>query len=251
MTKADETSADENSTNESSTDALSSPPIRVLIVDDDALVRMGLRVILDAEPDLTIVGEAGDGAEALALVRRVEADVVLMDVRMPKVDGITATTSIVAASGNGGHTPRVLVVTTFENDGYVHEALRAGASGFILKRARPEELANAVRLVAKGESLVLPEMTRRVIEAGARTARAGDPRVAAVKTLTEREAEILRALSRGASNAEIAEQLYLGVQTVKTHVASVLSKLGVRDRAQAIIVAYETGFVVPGQVSER
>lgn len=222
------------------------PKIRVLVVDDDALVRTGLRVILASEPDLDVVGEAADGAEAVSLVRRVQADVVLMDVRMPKVDGITATASILASAANGGHRPRILVVTTFENDGYVHDAIKAGASGFILKRARPEELANAVRLVAAGDSLVLPAGSRRVLASGAGPARPGDPRVVAVQSLTEREAQILKLLARGASNAEIADDLVVGVQTVKTHVASVLSKLGVRDRAQAIVVAYEAGFVVPG-----
>jgi DNA-binding NarL/FixJ family response regulator len=218
--------------------------IRLVIVDDDALVRGGLRMLLSQEPDLDVVGEAGDGFEAIRIVREVAPAVVLMDVRMPDLDGIAATARIVAAPEP---TPRVLVVTTFEHDEYVYDALRAGASGFILKRALPAELAQAVRIVATGESLVFPALTRALVERHALAPIAGDPRLALLERLTRREAEILRAMARGASNAEIAAELVLAVHTVKTHVASTLAKLEVRDRTQAVVFAYETGVVRPGE----
>ncbi|MFB7887576.1 response regulator [Cellulosimicrobium cellulans] len=210
---------------------------RVVLVDDEPLVRAGLRVILDAEPDLEVVGEAGDGAEVPGVVARARPDVVLMDVRMPRVDGIAATRALLARED----APRVLVLTTFENDDHVLDALRAGAHGFLLKRARPEEVAQAVRVVARGESLLFPDAVRRLA-----TARppAGDELRAA--HLTEREGEVLRLVAQGLSNAEIAGELYLGVETVRTHVGNVLAKLGVRDRTQAVVRAYESGFVRAG-----
>jgi DNA-binding NarL/FixJ family response regulator len=208
--------------------------IRVLLADDEALIRGGLRAIVEAEPDLEVAGEAADGAEVVPLARRLRPDVVLMDVRMPDVDGITATRRILATMADP---PRILVVTTFENDEYVYEA---GASGFLLKRARPAEMTAAIRLVAEGGSLLFPAAIRRLAAAHGATGRP------ALTGLTEREAEVLRLMAAGLSNAEIAERLVVGVQTVKTHVAGVLAKLGARDRTQAVIAAYESGFVTPG-----
>jgi DNA-binding NarL/FixJ family response regulator len=214
--------------------------IGVLLVDDEELVRTGLRVIIDAQPDLEVLGEAADGAEVVPLVRRLRPAVVLMDVRMPAIDGIQATRHLVDTMAEP---PRVLVVTTFENDDYVYEALRAGASGFLLKRARPAEVVEAVRVVARGESLLFPAALRRLV---ATHAGRPDARALAGAGLTEREAEVLRLVAAGLSNAEIAGQLVLGVETVKTHVGNVLSKLGARDRTQAVVAAYESGFVSPG-----
>jgi DNA-binding NarL/FixJ family response regulator len=213
--------------------------IGVLVVDDDELIRVGLRVIIDAEPDLEVVGEAADGAEVVPLVARLRPDVVLMDVRMPAVDGIQATRHLVE---RGSLPPRVLVITTFENDDYVYEALRAGASGFLLKRARPAEVVEAIRVVARGESLLFPAALRRLVMryggdgGGDRLRGAG---------LTDREAEVLRRMAAGLSNSEIAAELVVGVETVKTHVGNVLAKLGARDRTQAVIAAYESGFITP------
>ena len=213
--------------------------IGVLLVDDEELVRTGLRAILDAQPDLEVVGEAADGAEVMPLVRRLRPDVVLMDVRMPAIDGIQATRQLVETMTEP---PRVLVITTFENDDYVYEALRAGASGFLLKRARPAEVVEAVRVVAHGESLLFPAALRRLV-----AGRAGRPdhRALAGARLTEREEEVLRLMAAGLSNTEIAERLVVGLETVKTHVGNVLAKLGARDRTQAVIAAYESGFVTP------
>lgn len=219
------------------------PTTRVVIVDDDALVRGGLRTILSLEDDLDVVGEAADGAEAVRVVADLDPDVVLMDVRMPGTDGLTATAQIVDA----GSRSRVLVVTTFENDDYVFDALRAGASGFILKRVKPEELIQAIRIVADGESLVFPELTRRLVEINT-SATGDDERRRLIDELTDREREILTLLVRGRSNAEIAQELVVALHTVKTHVAHVLSKLGARDRTQAVIIAYESGFIRPGEV---
>jgi DNA-binding NarL/FixJ family response regulator len=209
----------------------------VLIVDDDELIRVGLRAIIDGQPDLSVVGEAADGAEVPPLVARLRPDVVLMDVRMRDIDGIQATRHLVNTQDRP---PKVLVITTFENDDYVYEALRAGAQGFLLKRARPAEVVHAIRVVAAGESLLFPSVIRRL--AAARAGRAD--RVGRAR-LTEREADVLRLMSSGLSNAEIAAELHLGVETVKTHVGNVLTKLGARDRTQAVIAAYESGFVSP------
>ncbi|MEU5239078.1 response regulator [Streptomyces lydicus] len=215
-------------------------PVSVLLVDDEPLVRTGLRAILEAQPDIEVTGEAADGAAVVPLVRRLRPDVIAMDVRMPLLDGIEATRAVLRSVPEP---PRILVVTTFEDDDYVYEALRAGADGFLLKRARPAEIVHAVRLVAEGGSLLLPA-TLRTMAAGRRNdrARAGFERAA----LTERERQVLRLMSRGLSNAEIAAALVLGAETVKTHVSSVLGKLGARDRTQAVIAAYESGFVTPG-----
>ncbi|MFJ2628812.1 response regulator [Streptomyces sp. NPDC087532] len=215
-------------------------PVTVLLVDDEPLVRAGLRAVLEAQPDIEVVGEAGDGAAVIPLLRRLRPDVVAMDVRMPLMDGIEATR---VALRTVPDPPKILVVTTFENDEYVYEALRAGADGFLLKRARPAEIVHAVRLVAEGESLLFPAAVRQLAaEYGTSKARAVMERA----SLTEREAAVLRLMARGLSNAEIAAKLVIGVETVKTHVSAVLAKLGARDRTQAVIAAYESGFVAPG-----
>jgi DNA-binding NarL/FixJ family response regulator len=212
--------------------------IDVLIVDDDELIRVGLRAIVDAQPDLRVVGEATDGAEVPPLVAKLRPRVVLMDVRMPAIDGIQATRRLLATSADP---PRILVITTFANDEYVYEALRAGASGFLLKRARPSEVVEAIRVVAAGESLLFPAAIRQLV--GAYGGGGGDGLRSA--RLTEREAEVLRLMAAGLSNAEIAERLVVGAETVKTHVGNVLAKLDARDRVQAVITAYESGFVTP------
>lgn len=211
-------------------------PIRVLLADDDPLVRRALQVLLDAEPDITVVGEAGDGAEAVAQTRRTEPDVVLMDVRMPRVDGITATRQL-GRLDHGG--PAVIVVTTFENDHYVYDALQAGARGFLLKRTVVDEVAGAIRTVHDAESLLFPATIRKLVTHHGRR----DRTRLAEADLTDREEEVLRLIAQGKSNAEIAATLYLGVETVKSHVRSVLAKLRVRDRVQAVIAAYESGFL--------
>ncbi|MET7998003.1 response regulator transcription factor [Amycolatopsis sp. NPDC005232] len=213
--------------------------VTVLLVDDEQLIRAGLRAIVDAEPDLTVVGEAADGAEVPGLVARLRPDVVLMDVRMPAVDGIRATQHLMSTVDEP---PKVIVVTTFENDDYVYDALLAGASGFLLKRARPEEIVAGIRTVATGESLLFPAAIRRLAAAHPRGP-ARDSLTSAA--LTDREREVLRLMAAGLSNTEIATDLYLGLQTVKTHVGNVLSKLGARDRTQAVIRAYDSGFVTP------
>jgi DNA-binding NarL/FixJ family response regulator len=220
--------------------------IRVVIVDDDRLVRSGLRVLVGNEPDLAVAGEAADGAEALAVCAATDPDVVLMDVRMDGMDGIEATRRLTA----GGERPRVLVVTTFGREEYVYATLAAGASGFVLKSAAPHQLMHAIRVVDAGDALVLPAETRRLVEAHAHRATGGRHR-RAVASLTPREAQILRLVAAGYANAEIAAELVLGTETVKSHVASLLAKLGVRDRTQAVIVAYETGFVTPAGRSPR
>lgn len=219
------------------------PVIGVLLVDDEELVRAGLRAILDAEPDLAVLGEATDGAEVPGLIRRYRPDVVLMDVRMRAVDGITATRHIVETMAEP---PRVLVLATFGNDGYVYEALQAGATGFLLKRARPAEIVQAVRTVARGESLLFPAAVRDLI---ATQGRAGGDALRGAG-LTEREGEVLRWVARGLSNAEIARELVVGIETVKTHVGNVLAKLGARDRTQAVVAAYESGFIDPRRPPE-
>jgi DNA-binding NarL/FixJ family response regulator len=207
----------------------------VLIVDDEPLIRRGLRAVIDAEDDLEVVAEAIDGSEVVPLARRHRPDVVLMDVRMPRIDGIRATELLVGALDAP---PFVIVITTFENDEYVYDALRAGASGFMLKRVGPEQLVEAVRVVARGESLLFPAAIRTM--AGRHV---GTPPRARPWTLTEREEEVLRLVAQGASNLEIGAALFITVETVKTHVSNVLAKLGVRDRLQAVIEAYETGFI--------
>ncbi|SEF43361.1 DNA-binding response regulator, NarL/FixJ family, contains REC and HTH domains [Thermomonospora echinospora] len=213
--------------------------IDVLVVDDERLIRAGLRAIIDAEPDLRVVGEASDGAEVPGQVARLRPDVVLMDVRMPRLDGIQATRSLLA----GAAPPKVVVVTTFENDEYVYDALRAGASGFLLKRTRPEEILQAIRMVAHGDTLLFPAAIRALAAEHARPAGNGADWH---RRLTEREADVLRLVAKGRSNAEIARELFVSPQTVKTHVGNVLAKLQARDRTQAVILAYETGFIAPG-----
>jgi DNA-binding NarL/FixJ family response regulator len=215
----------------------------VLIADDQALVRVGLRKILETEPDTTVAGEAEDGHQAIAEARRLRPDVVLMDIRMPVLDGIEATRRIVGADP----ATRVLILTTFGLDTYVYEALRAGASGFMLKDAPPEEISAAVHIVARGEALLAPAVTRAVIEEFARQSPAAAPtKPLAVEELTPREREVLDLLARGLSNPEICELLVISEATAKTHVARILQKLGLRDRVQAVIYAYETGLVAPG-----
>jgi DNA-binding NarL/FixJ family response regulator len=216
----------------------------VLIADDQALVRVGLRKILESEPELTVAGEASDGEDAVARARELHPDVVLMDIRMPVLDGIEATRRIVAAQP----AVRVLILTTFGLDTYVFDALRAGASGFMLKDAPPEEIVAAARIVASGEALLAPAVTRAVVEEFARRPPAAPPTPPpAVAELTPREGEVLALLVRGLSNPEICERLFISDATAKTHVARILQKLGVRDRVQAVIYAYETGLVSPGQ----
>jgi DNA-binding NarL/FixJ family response regulator len=214
--------------------------VRVLIADDQALVRRGFRLILETRSDMEVVGEAADGQEAVTLVQELDPDVVLMDVRMPNVDGIEATRRIV----DGGSGARVVVLTTFDVDEYVYAAIRAGASGFLLKDVRPADLIDAIRLIADGNALLGPTVTRRLLDRFAEAPRV-EVETAATRSLTAREREILRLLASGLSNAEIAERLYLGETTVKTHVSSVLRKLGVRDRVQAVIVAFDVGLVQP------
>lgn len=223
--------------------------LRVVIVDDQVMVRTGFRMILEAEPGLTVVGEASNGREAIGVVHESRPDVVLMDVRMPEMDGIEATRVLCAespSSGTGRDCPAVLMLTTFDHDDYVHAALRAGASGFLLKDATPEELVHAIRVVAQGEALLAPSVTRRLIEELNRRPEQHPRVVNGLDQLTERELEVLRLMARGLSNQEIADQLFLGEATVKTHVGRILMKLAVRDRVQAVVAAYEAGIVVPG-----
>jgi DNA-binding NarL/FixJ family response regulator len=219
---------------------------RVVLADDQPLVRAGFRMILEAEDDIDVAGEASDGEEAVAVTRQLQPDVVLMDIQMPKVDGLEATRRIAQDASTDS---RILILTTFERDDYVFEALRAGASGFMLKNAAPEDLVRAVRVVATGDALLDPAITRRVIQDYAQRAA---PRKdhARLARLTEREREVLRLLATGKSNAELAAHLYLGEGTIKTHVSHVLGKLGLRDRVQAVILAYETGMIVPGGLPE-
>jgi DNA-binding NarL/FixJ family response regulator len=214
--------------------------IRVVIVDDQSLVRAGFRMVLSSQQDMAVTGEAGDGAEALRLLARTPADVVVMDIRMPVMDGVEATRRLCAADGG----PRVLVLTTFDTDEDAFAALQAGASGFLLKNVPPEELLAAIRVVASGESVVAPRITRRLLDrfAGQLAPPQADGRLGA---LTEREREVLLLVAQGMSNAEIAEKLYVAEATVKTHVGRILTKLDLRDRVQAVVLAYETGLVRP------
>ncbi|MFL6126526.1 response regulator [Actinophytocola sp.] len=218
--------------------------LRVLLADDQDLVRAGFRVILGMEDDIEVVGEAGDGFAAVELAERLRPDVVLMDVQMPGIDGLEATRRVLGGGNTPGAGMRVVILTTFDREDYLFEALRAGASGFLLKNASPEDLVEAVRIVARGDALLSPAVTRRVI------ARFSAPAPAAPAhrppELTDREFEVLVKLARGASNAEIAKELYLGETTVKTHVSRVLTKLGLRDRTHAVVFAYEKGIVAPG-----
>jgi DNA-binding NarL/FixJ family response regulator len=221
--------------------------IRVLIADDHELLRNGLRGMLDAQQDMEVVGEAEDGARAVDEAIRLHPDVVIMDIRMPRLDGIEATKRLAA---QGEKAPRVLVLTTFDLDEYVYEALRAGAGGFMLKDAPPRQLAEAVRTVAAGEALLAPAVTKRLIERYVSRPPADAVRRERFAELTERELEVLKLLTRGLSNVEIAERLFLSEATVKTHVTRVLNKLGVRDRVQAVVLAYESGLAQPGQDDE-
>ncbi|MFI2711108.1 response regulator [Micromonospora sp. NPDC018662] len=218
--------------------------VRVMIVDDQALVRAGFRMVLDSQPDLTVVGEAIDGADALRVLDRVEVDVVVMDLRMPTMDGVEATRRICARSA--GDRPRVLVLTTFDTEADAFAALRAGASGFLLKNVPPEELLAAIRVVAEGDSVVAPSITRRLLDRFAGQLGpdpVADPRLA---QLTEREREVLLLVAQGLSNAEIAARVHVAEATVKTHVGRILAKLQLRDRVQAVVLAYESGLVTPG-----
>ena len=217
---------------------------RVVIADDQSLVRAGFHVLLDSAPDIEVAGEAANGAEAVELARAYRPDVVLMDVRMPVMDGIEATRRITHDENSSG--VHILILTTFDRDEYVYEALRAGAAGFLLKDAPPEQLVDAIRVVASGEALLAPSITRRVIEAFVRRPPPAEGVPERVSSLTAREVEVLRLIASGRSNAEIATELYLGETTVKTHVARILQKLGLRDRVQAVVLAYETGLVQPG-----
>jgi DNA-binding NarL/FixJ family response regulator len=217
---------------------------RVVLADDQALVRGGFRMILDARPDIEVVGEAGNGAEAVELVGQLRPDVVLMDVRMPEVDGIEATRRIVAS----GSPTRVIVLTTYDVDDSVFAALRAGASGFMLKDVRPAELVEAIRVVAQGDALLAPSVTRRLLDRFAGSLPGPAAPVPDLAELTERESEVLRLVALALSNAEIAERLVVSEATVKTHVSSILRKLGLRDRVQAVVLAYEVGLVRPRSV---
>lgn len=219
--------------------------IRVLLVDDQAMVRAGFRMILDGEDDIEVVGEAADGDHVATAVLEGRPEVVLMDVQMPRVDGITATRNLAALPVDPP--PRVLILTTFERDDYVEEALRAGASGFLLKNAPPEDLVKAIRVVAAGDALLAPSITRRVIERMIAAPRVSVEPSSSLDHLTGRELEVLRLLARGQSNAEIADEMVISETTVKTHVSSVLAKLRLRDRVQAVVFAYEHGVVHAGQ----
>jgi DNA-binding NarL/FixJ family response regulator len=218
--------------------------IRVLLVDDQALIRAGFRMILEAEEDIEVVGECADGTQAVDSVRRLKPDVVLMDIRMPEMDGIEATRLI--ADREGDRAPRVLMLTTFDLDEYVYDALRAGASGFLLKDVPAEQLVEGIRVVEGGDALLAPSVTKRLIHEFSRGAVAQQNAPAELDELTPRELEVFKLIARGLSNAEIAAELVVSETTVKTHVARVLMKLGVRDRVQAVVLAYESGVVAPG-----
>ncbi len=217
--------------------------IGVLLADDQSMVRAGFRMILESDPEIEVVGEAATGEQAVAATRRLHPDVVLMDIQMPGGDGLEATRRITGSAGAGS---RVVILTTFERDEYVFEALQAGASGFLLKNAPPEQLVDAVRVVAAGDALLAPSVTRRIIEQFARRPVDADV-LERVASLTQREREVLVMLARGRSNSELAAELFVTEGTVKTHVSSLLAKLGLRDRVQAVVMAYESGLVTPGR----
>jgi DNA-binding NarL/FixJ family response regulator len=221
--------------------------VRVLIADDQALVRAGFRMILDAEDDIDVVGEASDGLEAVSAAARLKPDVVLMDIRMPELDGIEATRRVLAADGDPP--TRVLMLTTFDLNEYVYDALRAGASGFLLKDVPPEQLADGIRVVAGGDALLAPSITRRLIQEFAQAGPPSGPPPKGLDELTARELEVFKLVARGLSNAEVAAELIVSETTVKTHVARMLMKLGLRDRVQAVVLAYESGIAVPGRAA--
>jgi DNA-binding NarL/FixJ family response regulator len=221
--------------------------VRVLIADDEALVRSGIRLIVEGQSDMEVVGEASDGAQAVLLVRDTGPDVVLMDVRMPQVNGLEATRRIVQA---GAAAVRVLMLTTFDRDEYLYDAMKAGASGFLLKSAPPEELIHAIRVVVHGDTLLAPAITRRLVEDFVRRPPPGSATPPGLDDLTDREVEVLRLLAEGLSNADLARRLFLSEGTVKTHVNRILTKLGLRDRVQAVVVAYESGLVRAGDRPE-
>jgi DNA-binding NarL/FixJ family response regulator len=221
--------------------------IRVLLADDQSLVRQGFGALLNAQQDMAVVGEATNGEDAVRACRALRPDVVLMDVRMPVMDGLEATRQIMDRPGVADHRPRVLMLTTFDLDDYVYEALRAGASGFLLKDATADDLVAAVRIVAAGEALLAPTVTRRLIEEFARQPRRDRPRPDRLAGLTARELEVTRLIGRGLSNGEIADTLVLAEQTVKTHVGRILTKLALRDRVQVVVAAYESGLITPGE----
>jgi DNA-binding NarL/FixJ family response regulator len=220
--------------------------IRTLIVDDQSMIRVGIRAILEAQDDITVVGEAENGQLGVQRTRSLRPDVVLMDVRMPVLDGLAATRALLGPDRAQEHTPRVLMLTTFDLDDYIYAALQAGASGFLLKDSEPEDLLRAVRVVAAGEALLAPSITRRLIESFVAARPRRPAGVTALNGLTDREREVLRLLALGRSNAEIAAALFIAEQTTKTHVSRILQKLGLRDRVQAVVFGYETGLVTPG-----
>ncbi len=220
--------------------------IRTLIVDDQAMIRVGIRAILESQEDITVVGEAENGRVGVERARSLRPDLVLMDVRMPVLDGLAATRALLEPGGIAAHTPRVLMLTTFDLDDYVYAALQAGASGFLLKDSEPEDLQRAVRIVAAGEALLAPSITRRLIENFVEARPRQLTGATALNGLTDREREVLRLMALGMSNAEIAASLFIAEQTTKTHVSRILQKLDLRDRVQAVVFAYETGLVTPG-----
>ncbi len=221
-------------------------PVRVLLVDDQPLLRTGFRMILESEPDIAVVGEAGNGEKAVEEARVLQPDVVLMDIRMPRMDGVEAT-RMITGTNRASSLVKVLILTTFDLDEYIVEALRAGASGFLLKDVPPDNLVDAIRIVARGDAVVAPTVTRRLLDKFADGLTLGAGRSnALLERLTEREQGVLRLMSRGMSNAEIARELYVSETTIKTHVGNVLGKLGLRDRVQAVVFAYESGLIRPG-----